>query len=134
VTFTAPKLAIAIALIGPLEFAMTVEPFAAPVPPRSVAAEASAPAAATGIVLAGALVKTVAWAVTSAARRTLIAQVDISPLGSSRDELLNRNYLTHSGETVPHPGVPQIGNESEQEMGAQRRSDRDTHSICSNCD
>jgi hypothetical protein len=51
-----------------------------------------------------------------------------------RMDLSNRNNLAPTGATVPHPGAPQIGDESAQERGAQSRSDRDTHSICSNCE
>jgi hypothetical protein len=69
-----------------------------------------------------------------AARRTLIAQADAPPREPPRDQLINRNNLTPSGETVPHPGVQQIGHESEQKIGAELKSDRDTHSICSNCE
>jgi hypothetical protein len=47
---------------------------------------------------------------------------------------LRQDYIAPTGETLPNPGRSQIGPESEQEKGAQRRSDQDTHSICSNCE
>jgi hypothetical protein len=71
---------------------------------------------------------------TAAAQNYLTAQADSQGMPPSRDQLLNKDYLAPTGETVPNPGRSQIGPESEQEKGAQRRSDRDTHSICSNCE
>jgi hypothetical protein len=47
--------------------------------------------------------------------------------------LLNRPYLTTSGQTVPHPGKSQIGSQTEVERRAEEESDRATRSICSNC-
>ena len=70
----------------------------------------------------------------TAAQNYVIAQADSVGAPPPRDQLLNRDYLAPTGETVPNPGRSQIGPESEQEKGAQRRSDRDTHSICSNCE
>jgi hypothetical protein len=65
----------------------------------------------------------------AAAQNILVAQAD-----NSRGQIINRDYLAPTGETVPNPGRSQIGPESTQEKAAQRKSDRDTHSICSNCD
>ncbi len=63
------------------------------------------------------------------------AQTNLGALaGPPRGQLINRYHLAPTGETVPHPGKPQIGAESTQEKAAQQRSRRDTHSICSNCD
>jgi hypothetical protein len=59
------------------------------------------------------------------------AQTDVEHQQSER--LLRDNNLAPSGETLPHPGASQIGDESTQEKGAQRKSDEDTQSICSNC-
>jgi hypothetical protein len=52
------------------------------------------------------------------------------PAGTS----FRQDHLAPTGTTLPNPGRSQIGPESEQEKGAQRRSDQDTHSICSNCE
>ena len=49
-------------------------------------------------------------------------------------EHLNRNNLAPTGATVPNLGASQIGAESAQEQGAEEQSDKDTHSICSNCE
>jgi hypothetical protein len=59
-----------------------------------------------------------------------LAQNDTAP----PREILRGKNIAPTGETVPHLGAPQIGDESSQEKGAQRRSDHDTHTICSNCD
>jgi hypothetical protein len=67
-----------------------------------------------------------------AAQRQLMAQTDTSP--PDRDRLLRNRNIAPTGETLPHPGASQIGDETAQEKAVQRRSDRDTHSICSNCD
>ena len=48
--------------------------------------------------------------------------------------LLNRNYLTSTGETVPHPGVSQGGATTDLDRRIGRRNDRVVQSICSNCD
>jgi hypothetical protein len=69
----------------------------------------------------------------AAAKAQMVAQAT-PQLEPPRADLSNRNNLAPTGATVPHPGEPQIGEESAQERGAQRRSDRDTHSICSNCE
>ena len=65
----------------------------------------------------------------ASAQEHLLAQVD-----SPRSHLINRNNLVPTGETVPHPGQPQIGSETTQEKAAQKKSQKDTHSICSNCE
>jgi hypothetical protein len=48
--------------------------------------------------------------------------------------LLNENYLTSTGETVPHPGVSQGGATTDLDRRIGRRNDRVVQSICSNCD
>jgi hypothetical protein len=53
-----------------------------------------------------------------------------TPSGGS----FRQDYLAPTGTTLPNPGRSQIGPESEQEKGAQKKSDEDTHSICSNCE
>jgi hypothetical protein len=63
------------------------------------------------------------------AQQNLLAQAD-----PPRGQLINRTHIAPTGETVPNPGLSQIGPESAQEKAAQRRSQRDTHSICSNCE
>jgi len=67
------------------------------------------------------------------AQQSVVAQA-VPPLEPPRDELGNRRNLAPTGQTVPHLGEPQTGAESAQERGAQKRSDQDTHSICSNCE
>jgi hypothetical protein len=61
-----------------------------------------------------------------------LAQADIEQ--QRNNSLLRGNNLAPTGETVPHPGSSQIGDESAQERGAQKKSDEDTRSICSNCE
>ncbi len=63
------------------------------------------------------------------AQENLLAQAD-----PPRGQLINRTHIAPTGETVPNPGLSQIGPESAQEKAAQRRSQQDTHSICSNCE
>lgn len=48
--------------------------------------------------------------------------------------LLNRNYLTSTGETVPHPGVSQGAATTDLDRRIRQRNDRIDQSICSNCD
>jgi hypothetical protein len=48
--------------------------------------------------------------------------------------LLNENYLTSTGETLPHPGVSQGGATTDLDRRIGRRNDRVVQSICSNCD
>jgi hypothetical protein len=48
--------------------------------------------------------------------------------------LLNENYLTSTGETVPHPGVSQGAATTDLDRRIGRRNDRVVQSICSNCD
>lgn len=47
--------------------------------------------------------------------------------------LLNQNNLTSTGETVPHPGVPQASGPTELDRSIQQRDDRLERGICSNC-
>lgn len=69
---------------------------------------------------------------TAAAMAQMVAQ-NTPPQTAPRDDGYERR-LAPTGQTLPHPGASQIGDESAQEKGAQKRSDRDTHSICSNCE
>jgi hypothetical protein len=55
------------------------------------------------------------------------------PVEETDRPLLRGPNLTISGETVPNPGKPQIGSETEAERQAQERSKKATRSICSNC-
>jgi len=48
--------------------------------------------------------------------------------------LLNENYLTSTGQTVPHPGASQGGATTDLDRRIARRNDRVVQSICSNCD
>jgi hypothetical protein len=83
---------------------------------------------AAKIVLALAMVLGTA-PLSATAQNSLVAQAD-----QPRGQIVNRDHIAPTGETVPNPGRSQIGPESTQEKAAQRKSDRDTHSICSNCD
>jgi hypothetical protein len=47
--------------------------------------------------------------------------------------LLNENYLTSTGETVPHPGVSQGAATTDLDRRIRQRNDRINQSICSNC-
>ena len=48
--------------------------------------------------------------------------------------LLNENYLTSTGETVPRPGASQGAATTDLDRRIRRRNDRIDQSICSNCD
>ena len=48
--------------------------------------------------------------------------------------LLNENYLTPTGETVPHPGESQGAPTSNLDRQIERENNRLDRSICSNCD
>jgi hypothetical protein len=48
--------------------------------------------------------------------------------------LLNENYLTSTGETVPHPGASQGAATTDLDRRIGRRNDHVVQSICSNCD
>jgi hypothetical protein len=47
--------------------------------------------------------------------------------------LLNENYLTSTGETVPHPGASQGAATTDLDRRIRQRNDRIDQSICSNC-
>ncbi len=47
--------------------------------------------------------------------------------------LLNENYLTPTGETVPHPGESQGAPTSELDRLIEQKDNRVDQSICSNC-
>jgi hypothetical protein len=47
--------------------------------------------------------------------------------------LLNKNYLTSTGETVAHPGASQGGATTDLDRQIGRQNDRVDQSICSNC-
>ena len=53
--------------------------------------------------------------------------------GYRSSHLLIRPYLAPTGATVPKPGEPQTGAATRRERKAQERSEKITHSICSNC-
>jgi hypothetical protein len=71
-------------------------------------------------------------ATAAAAQRQVLAQADTRP--QVRESLLRSRNIAPTGVTLPHPGASKIGDESTQEKAAQRRSEQDTRSICSNCD
>ncbi|MGO9673161.1 MAG: hypothetical protein ACLPSF_03160 [Methylocella sp.] len=47
--------------------------------------------------------------------------------------LLNQDYLTPTGETVPRPGVSQAPGPSPLDRSMQKQDNRIDKSICSNC-
>ena len=47
--------------------------------------------------------------------------------------LLNQDYLTSTGETVPRPGVPQSSGETPLDRYIQQQGDRIDNSICRGC-
>ncbi len=49
-------------------------------------------------------------------------------------QLLNKDYLTSTGETVPRPGVPQASGPTPLDRSLQQQDNRIENSICANCD
>ncbi len=47
--------------------------------------------------------------------------------------LLDRDYLTSTGEVVPRPGVPQASGPTPLDRNIQHRDNNIDKSICSNC-
>ena len=47
--------------------------------------------------------------------------------------LLNQDYLTSTGETVPRPGVPQASGPTPLDHSLEQQDKRIDKSICSNC-
>ena len=47
--------------------------------------------------------------------------------------LLDRDYLTSTGETVPRPGVPQASGPTPLDRSVERQDDRIDSSICTGC-
>ena len=47
--------------------------------------------------------------------------------------LLNQDYLTSTGETVPRPGVPQSSGETPLDRYIKQQNDRIDNSICTGC-
>jgi len=47
--------------------------------------------------------------------------------------LLNKNYLTPTGETVPRPGESQGGPNTELDRRIEQQDNQVDQSICSNC-
>jgi hypothetical protein len=47
--------------------------------------------------------------------------------------LLDRDYLTSTGQTVPRPGVPQSSGETQFDLFMRQQNDRIDNSICSGC-
>jgi hypothetical protein len=48
-------------------------------------------------------------------------------------QLLDQDYLTSTGETVPQPGVPQSSGETPLDRFIQQQNDRIDNSICKGC-
>ena len=49
-------------------------------------------------------------------------------------QLLNKDYLTSTGETVARPGLPQASGPSPLDRSLQRQDNQIDNSICTNCD
>ena len=47
--------------------------------------------------------------------------------------LLDQDYLTSTGETVPRPGVPQSSGDTPLDRYMRQQNDRIDNSICSGC-
>ena len=47
--------------------------------------------------------------------------------------LLNQDYLTSTGETVPRPGVPQSSGTTPLDRAIREQNDRIDNSICNGC-
>jgi len=47
--------------------------------------------------------------------------------------LLNQDYLTSTGETVPRPGVPQSSGDTPLDRAIREQNDRIDNSICNGC-
>jgi hypothetical protein len=47
--------------------------------------------------------------------------------------LLNQDYLTSTGETVPRPGAPQSSGETPLDRAIREQNDRIDNSICTGC-
>ncbi len=47
--------------------------------------------------------------------------------------LLDKDYLTSTGETVPRPGLPQSSGETPLDRSIEQRDDRIDNSICMGC-
>jgi hypothetical protein len=48
-------------------------------------------------------------------------------------QLLNQDYLTSTGETVPRPGVPQASGPTPLDRAIQQENNRIDNSICTGC-
>jgi len=47
--------------------------------------------------------------------------------------LLDQDYLTSTGETVPRPGVPQSSGDTPLDRAIREQNDRIDNSICNGC-
>jgi hypothetical protein len=47
--------------------------------------------------------------------------------------LLDQDYLTSTGETVPRPGVPQASGDTPLDREMRQQNDRIDNSICTGC-
>ena len=48
-------------------------------------------------------------------------------------QLLNQDYLTSTGETVPRPGVPQASGPTPLDRAIQQQDNKIDNSICNGC-
>jgi hypothetical protein len=48
-------------------------------------------------------------------------------------QLLNQDYLTGTGATVPRPGVPQVSGPTPLDRAVRQQDNRIDNSICSGC-
>ena len=56
-----------------------------------------------------------------------------APSGAAAGQPLNKDHLAPTGQTLPHPGVPQAEGTTEFDRSVQRRDDRIEESICKGC-
>ena len=53
--------------------------------------------------------------------------------GPTPGRLLNSDFLTSTGATVPRPGLPQSAGPSELDQSIERKNDQIDNSICKGC-
>jgi hypothetical protein len=76
---------------------------------------------------------TVAMAGIPASAQSGSSEGDGSERTPTPGRLLNQDYLTPTGETVPRPGVPQASGPTPLDRQIRNLDDHVEHSICSNC-
>jgi hypothetical protein len=56
-----------------------------------------------------------------------------APDNPAPGQVLNRDHLTSTGQTVPRPGVPQASGPTALDREIQQRDNRTDNSICKGC-